>query len=120
MPAESHSSLDELRVLELCGGLAGAYCGKLFADYGAEVIKMEPPGGDPLRRQGPFPADRPDREAGAPRNRWSMITCSLIAGSYVGRYADDAADAEGQRGRDSAQGKLPDAAQEGAASREQR
>jgi len=66
MPAESHSSLDELRVLELCGGVAGAYCGKLFADYGAVVIKVEPPGGDPLRRQGPFPAaGGPQREAGA-------------------------------------------------------
>ncbi|MCH6556557.1 MAG: CoA transferase, partial [Chloroflexi bacterium] len=67
MPAESRSSLDELRVLELCGGVAGAYCGKLFADYGAEVIKVEPPEGDPLRRQGPFPAaGGPQREAGAP------------------------------------------------------
>lgn len=65
MPSQPQSSLEELRVLELSSGVAGAYCGKLFADYGADVIKVEPPSGDPLRRQGPFPGDRPQREAGA-------------------------------------------------------
>ena len=32
----------------------GVYCGKLMADMGADVIKVEPPGGDPMRRIGPF------------------------------------------------------------------
>jgi crotonobetainyl-CoA:carnitine CoA-transferase CaiB-like acyl-CoA transferase len=41
--------LSHLRVVELgCGDTLG-YCGKLFADFGAEVIKIEPPGGDPGR-----------------------------------------------------------------------
>jgi crotonobetainyl-CoA:carnitine CoA-transferase CaiB-like acyl-CoA transferase len=39
-----------LRVVELSGRVAGAYCGKLLADAGADVNKVEPPGGDPLRR----------------------------------------------------------------------
>jgi CoA:oxalate CoA-transferase len=65
MPAEPESTLAELRVLELSDGVAGGYCGKLFADYGADVLKVEPPSGDPTRRHGPFPADRPQREAGA-------------------------------------------------------
>jgi crotonobetainyl-CoA:carnitine CoA-transferase CaiB-like acyl-CoA transferase len=39
-----------LRVVELSHRVAGAYCGKLLADAGADVIKVEPPGGDPLRR----------------------------------------------------------------------
>ncbi|OAI41552.1 hypothetical protein AYO38_00535 [bacterium SCGC AG-212-C10] len=38
-----------IRVLELGEGIAVAYCGKLFADYGADVLKVERPGGDPLR-----------------------------------------------------------------------
>jgi len=40
----------------------GFLCGKLMADLGAEVIKIESPGGDPARRIGPFYKDMPDRE----------------------------------------------------------
>jgi len=41
--------LRDLRVIELSTGIAGGYATKLFADAGADVIKVEPPGGDPLR-----------------------------------------------------------------------
>ncbi|MCY3637175.1 MAG: CoA transferase [bacterium] len=41
--------LDQVRVLELTRNIGGAYTAKLFADAGAEVIKVEPPGGDQLR-----------------------------------------------------------------------
>ena len=44
-----------LRVVELAGDISGPYAGKLLADLGAEVTKVEPPEGDPLRRWGPFP-----------------------------------------------------------------
>ncbi|BBY39795.1 CoA transferase [Mycobacterium mantenii] len=37
------------RVLELCNGLAVSYCGKMFADAGADVVKVESPQGDSLR-----------------------------------------------------------------------
>lgn len=47
-----------VRVLEVDGGLA-QFAGKLLADAGADVIKVEPPGGSPARRQGPFYRDRP-------------------------------------------------------------
>ena len=50
-------ALSGLRVLDL-SGLAGQYCGKLFADLGADVILVEPPGGSPVRREGPFLEDR--------------------------------------------------------------
>ena len=65
MPSQPQSSLDDLRILDLSSDVGGAYCGKLFADYGADVIKVEPPSGDPIRRHGPFPNDQPHREAGA-------------------------------------------------------
>jgi crotonobetainyl-CoA:carnitine CoA-transferase CaiB-like acyl-CoA transferase len=42
--------LDDLRVLEISDRIAGSYCGKLLVDAGAEVRKVEPPQGDPLRR----------------------------------------------------------------------
>ncbi len=50
----------ELRVLDLSTGIAGPYATKLLVDGGAEVVKVEPPGGDPLRRwsaSGRRPAD---------------------------------------------------------------
>jgi crotonobetainyl-CoA:carnitine CoA-transferase CaiB-like acyl-CoA transferase len=42
--------LTDLRVLEISDRIAGAYCGKLFRDAGASVVKVEPESGDPLRR----------------------------------------------------------------------
>ena len=42
--------LADLRVVDLSTWIGGAYCTKLLADGGAEVIKVEPPEGDPLRR----------------------------------------------------------------------
>jgi crotonobetainyl-CoA:carnitine CoA-transferase CaiB-like acyl-CoA transferase len=44
-------ALEGLRVLEWCGGTAGAFCGKLLSDLGAEVVKLEPPEGDRARRE---------------------------------------------------------------------
>src|SRR6476620_10351786 len=54
--------LSGVRALELAGEIAGPYCGKLLADLGAEVLKLEPPGGDPSRGCGPFPGGEPNPE----------------------------------------------------------
>jgi len=42
--------LAQLRALEVGGGPAAAFCGRLLALYGAQVVRVEPPQGDPLRR----------------------------------------------------------------------
>ncbi|MDE0030488.1 MAG: CoA transferase [Deltaproteobacteria bacterium] len=57
-PQTASQALDGVRVLELAGA-EGEYCGKLLADFGAEVIKVEPPGGSPSRGEPPFVDDRP-------------------------------------------------------------
>ena len=49
----SERALDDIRVLDLTGPM-GVYCGKLLADLGGDVIKVERPGGDPMRSRGPF------------------------------------------------------------------
>lgn len=49
------------RILDLTDRRA-AFCGRLLADYGADVVKVEPPAGDLSRRLGPYPDDFPDAE----------------------------------------------------------
>ncbi|MBI4234007.1 MAG: CoA transferase [Chloroflexi bacterium] len=55
-------ALADLVVAECGQGLAVAFCSKILADLGADVIKVEPPEGDASRRRGPFPQDVPDPE----------------------------------------------------------
>ena len=45
--------LERYRCLDLCDG-KGFFAGKLLGDLGADVIKVERPGGDPSRMTGPF------------------------------------------------------------------
>lgn len=65
MPDTAPSALAGLRVLDL-SGLAGQYCGKQFADLGADVILVEPVTGSPVRRDGPFVDDRAHIEFSLP------------------------------------------------------
>ncbi|MFR9801901.1 CaiB/BaiF CoA transferase family protein [Pseudonocardia sp. RS010] len=51
--------LEGLRVVEIADEL-GEYCGKLLAGLGADVVKIEPPGGERTRRIGPFRHDEPN------------------------------------------------------------
>jgi benzylsuccinate CoA-transferase BbsE subunit len=55
------AALSDLRVLDLTD-LTGAFCAKLLGDMGANVIKIEAPGGDPMRAIGPFLDGTPHRD----------------------------------------------------------
>ena len=57
------AALSDLKVVEYAAMVSGPMCGKLFADLGAEVLKLEPPGrGDEARSHPPFPGDLPHPE----------------------------------------------------------
>ena len=58
-------ALGHLRVLDL-GGPSPQFATRLLGDLGADVIKIEPPGGDPLRNQAPFAGNSPDPERSIP------------------------------------------------------
>ena len=72
-------ALAGLRVVEIAGDIAGPYCTKLLADLGAEVIKIEPPTGDPLRDWGPFP--------GGSQIRTSPVSSSTSTPGNTGRQS---------------------------------
>lgn len=57
------SAIEGVKVLEIAELVTGPFCGKLLADFGADVIKIEKPGaGDKARRYGPFPNNIPHPE----------------------------------------------------------
>jgi crotonobetainyl-CoA:carnitine CoA-transferase CaiB-like acyl-CoA transferase len=68
--------LQGIRVVDLAGEPA-QMTGRLLADMGAEVVKVEPPGGDPLRRVGPFIGERRDVEASLRFIAWNAGKSSL-------------------------------------------
>lgn len=90
-------ALSGLRVIEAGEGKALAYAGKLLRGLGAEVIKVEPPGGDALRAYGPFPGDDPNPEH-------SGIFMYMNGGKRGARL-----DLEGPQGREALASLLEDA-----------
>ena len=54
-----------LKIIELAQGIAGPFCGKLFAGLGADVVKIEPPAGDTSRTFGPFIPDIENKTEGS-------------------------------------------------------
>lgn len=87
--------LNNIRVIEICNVAAGPYCGMLLADMGADVIKIEQPGGgDTLRSWAPITDGYSENFASLNRNKRSItldlkttkdadIARKLIAGAQV-------------------------------------
>ena len=63
--SETEGLLSGYKVLDLSSGVAGPYATRLMASMGADVVKVEPPGGEESRRDGPFPNDEPHPERSA-------------------------------------------------------
>ena len=61
----TEAALSHLRVLDLTGA-GSQYCGRLMADLGADVVKVEPPEGEATRRMRPFVGNEPGEERGIP------------------------------------------------------
>jgi len=61
-PTSPKSPFSAIKVVECGEGIPAAFGAKMLADLGAEVIKVEPPGGDLARRRGPYPGDQSDPE----------------------------------------------------------
>jgi CoA:oxalate CoA-transferase len=74
MPRDHDPPLADVRVLDLTRVLAGPFCTMLLADLGAEVVKVERPGGDDARQYGPFlPSGESAYFAGINRGKKSII-----------------------------------------------
>ena len=76
--------LTPYRVLDLTGG-AGFLAGKILGDLGADVVKVEPPGGDPARAQAPFLRGEP-----GPERSLGWLAMNTSKRSVVLDLADDA------------------------------
>ena len=62
----SSGALAGVKVIDLTHHIAGPYATKMLADFGADVLKIERPGGDPARRLPPFYHDEPHQEKSLP------------------------------------------------------
>jgi succinyl-CoA---D-citramalate CoA-transferase len=71
--SDTPGPLSGLRVLELGSLIAGPFAGQLLGDYGAEVIKIEAPAGDPLRRWGVLQAGESLWWTSIARNKRSVV-----------------------------------------------
>jgi crotonobetainyl-CoA:carnitine CoA-transferase CaiB-like acyl-CoA transferase len=94
-----HAPLTGYVVVDLSTGIAGAYCTKLLADGGAEVVKAEPPEGDPLRAWSASGAEIPRGEDAALFSFLATSKRSVVADPELDADVDrvlgllDAADA---------------------------
>jgi len=73
-----------LRVVEICSTIAGPACARLLGDFGADVIKIEPPEGDPVRQMGQHVGDVSLYAASILRNKQSItLDLKSAAGLHI-------------------------------------
>ncbi len=70
--AENNAALADIRVIEFCQIAAGPFCGMLLSDLGADVIKVEPPGGDAMRQWPPLNNGFSENFSSVNRNKRSI------------------------------------------------
>ena len=87
-------AFDHLRVLDLSERLSGAYCARLFGDYGADVVLLEPPEGHALRREPPFLDDVPGVDRSLVHAYVNANKRSLIAPAAAPELAAQIAEAD--------------------------
>ncbi|MDY0106828.1 MAG: CoA transferase [Giesbergeria sp.] len=69
---QASGPLAGIKVIEICSTIAGPACARLLADFGADVIKIEPPDGDPVRQMGQHVGDVSLYAASILRNKRSI------------------------------------------------
>lgn len=79
--------LANLKVIEICTTIAGPACARLLADFGADVIKIEPPDGDPVRQMGSHVGDASLYAATILRNKRSVVLDLKNAGDSAVAHA---------------------------------
>jgi formyl-CoA transferase len=72
-PRSADGPLAGLKVIEIASTIAGPACARLLADFGADVIKIEPPEGDPVRQMGRHVGDVSLYAASILRNKRSVV-----------------------------------------------
>ena len=95
MSRDADAPLAGIRIVDLSRNVAGPYASYLLAQFGADVVKVEPPGGDPGRQFGPFPDGVVDPERSGlflhlNRNKRSVVLDAAEDGAMIGRLAADA------------------------------
>ncbi len=78
--------LHGIRVIDLGQYLPGPYAAQILADLGADVVKVEPPDGDPFRRMAPFDADDLSMDYRAVNAGKSVVSLDLKADSGRGAF----------------------------------
>ena len=84
--------LDDLRVLDLSDRLSGAFAARLFGDFGADVLMVEPPEGHPLRQEPPFLDDTPgvERSVMHAYANWNKRSAVVADAAELGALVADA------------------------------